>query len=298
MCTVCARAHLLTSAACARASRASSPGPILPNVQWYFENFCGISGAEFEERRLGTLDASAPIERLLNGFVKPYDGASALRAVQRHARQHAPVPYSWMLPSADLHKRGAAVASSLAIGAFLSAFACAPSFVCSDCSRRHRDARSRTARTFTVPYPLLHSAGLSGRLDGGAPELRRALPARAQRGAARAAPRARARPVQRGGQAAPARHVSRRAPTRALMLLPIGLPCATDGTATGGKLSSSNDANVLRIAPVSGAADYLWCAFHARVHLSRSYQEVICLSAESRAAVSCGPGQRGVTTKL
>ena len=39
--------------------------------QWYFETFCGVSAAEFENRGLSGLGAEVDIVSHLNGFVKP-----------------------------------------------------------------------------------------------------------------------------------------------------------------------------------------------------------------------------------
>ena len=56
--------------------------------QWYFETFCGVGADDFAQRGYASLHKDDNINQMLNGFVKPYDGA---RDGPR-ARRAAPTP--------------------------------------------------------------------------------------------------------------------------------------------------------------------------------------------------------------
>ncbi|KAJ1625988.1 Inosine/uridine-preferring nucleoside hydrolase domain-containing protein [Pavlovales sp. CCMP2436] len=51
------------------------------NKDWYFETFCGVDAEQFAEQRYAELDASVDIQKLLNGFVKPYDVVALMTAL-------------------------------------------------------------------------------------------------------------------------------------------------------------------------------------------------------------------------
>ena len=48
--------------------------------QWYFETFCGVSADDFRQFGYERLQRDDNIIRMLNGFVKPYDGARRVPA--------------------------------------------------------------------------------------------------------------------------------------------------------------------------------------------------------------------------
>ena len=52
--------------------------------QWYFETFCGVSAAEFEQRGLSRLGAEVDIISHLNGFVKPCECTPCTKPASLH----------------------------------------------------------------------------------------------------------------------------------------------------------------------------------------------------------------------